>query len=117
MKIRNRLILLICVLSAYVFISGCSSQSRPSMVGKWKGRILPDADDYVQSLEVFDNGTLVAQTDSGYHTARYENKDGTIVIWADDEDDEAATVTLLTKSMMVLTGPDNNAYVFDRVDE
>lgn len=116
MKIRNRLILLICVLSAYVFISGCSSQSRPSIVGKWKGRILPDADDYVQSLEVFDNGTLVAQTDSGYHTGRYKNKDGTIVIWADDED-EAATVTLLTKSMMVWTGSDNDAYVFDRVDE
>lgn len=103
-----------CVLLVYVFISGCSSQSRPSIVGKWKGRILPDADDDVRSVEVFDNGTLVAQTDSGYYTARYKNKDGTIVIFADEDE---ATVTLLTKSMMVWTGSDNNAYVFDRVDE
>ena len=117
MRIRNRLILLICVLSAYVFISGCSSQGRPSMVGKWKGRILPDADDNIPILEVFDNGTLVAQTDSGYHTARYENKDGAIIIFTDEDEDDTVTVTLLTKSMMVLTGSDNDAYVFDRVDE
>jgi len=112
MKIRNRLILLVCVLSAYVFISGCSSQRQPSIVGRWEARFLPD-DDYPMAMEAFKNGTIVLQMHDGFVTSHYELKDGTIVV-----ENGELTVTALTKSTIVLTeSSGNDAYVFDRVDE
>ena len=112
MKVRNWLFVLICLVSCSTFISGCSTQAQPSIVGQWEARMVP-GEDYPEAMEVFENGTLVLQMHDRFVTSKYELKDGAIIIGNSE-----LTVAALTKSSVVLAEPSgDNALVFDRIDD
>ena len=109
MKVRMWMFMAVCFVSVSTLVCGCSSYSKPSIVGQWKARAMSD-DDCPEAMEVFENGTVVIQVRGGFHAGNYEQKDNTIVVG-----DEPMAVAVLTESTIVLTDQDgSNTYVFDR---
>ena len=110
MKIRTGIFVLVCFVSASMFVCGCTSNSQPSIVGQWKARI---SGSDPQALEVFEDGTVVMQDSEGdFYLCNYVRKDNTIVY-----DNEPMAITVLTKSTLVLAEQDDDAFVFDRVKD
>ncbi|MHC4741228.1 MAG: hypothetical protein ACYS8Z_04925 [Planctomycetota bacterium] len=110
MRIRTRLFLLVFLVSVSTFVCGCSSNSQPSVVGRWKARAISE-NSSPEAMEVFENGTAVMQAGGDFYLCNHIPKDNIIVY-----DNEPMAIAILTESTLVLTEQDgDDALVFDRV--
>ena len=111
---RNRvwMFLLLCFVSVSTFVCGCSSHSQPSITGQWKARAVSTSSSPA-AMEVFENGTVVIQDAEGdFYLCNYVREDNTVVY-----DNEPMDIAVLTESTLVLAEQDDDAFVFDRVDD